>query len=94
MRRNICIVQVVELIGQALIGNLRVPERQDVVVADGEARCAQGIVLWWRIELELVVAGDVSRATSAVLEGSTGEGENEGVGVVATGWCSLLQIGE
>src|SRR5687767_10063349 len=63
LRRNVGVVQIIELVGLALVEHLGVTESQDIILAHREARCDEGVVLRGRIELELVVASNVTSAT-------------------------------
>ncbi len=56
----------------------RVPGGHTTVVgeettADGEAGGGEGVRLWWRVELELAVGGDVASAALRIGEDATGE---------------------
>jgi hypothetical protein len=84
-------VQVVEVAGQALIPDSVVTDGKGLIAAQREARGLASASLNWGVKLELVVAGDVSLATSLVLQDTISEGQSEGAGKLAPLKITLLR---
>lgn len=77
LRRPGAVVQVVKVARVALVPDGRAAQRQRAIAAGREARGEDGTGLGRRVELELEVAGDVTRPLLRVGQGARGQGGDQ-----------------
>ena len=85
LRSPVTVIQVVKATAAALPPDTAVTKGQSAVLANREARGVNGTGLWWVIELELIVGGNVTCSTVCVFENAIVESEGEGVICLAEG---------
>lgn len=71
------IIEIVKASRQALVEDTASAKSESAVSANAEASSVESASLWWVIELELVVAGDVAGTAMGVLENAVGKRQGE-----------------